>query len=1364
MEPTDYSYLLSRQSDPERLRRIAFEEFTRTRNSGRMVGFVGSYASQHLGYPDWHKMVREFIDNNEIRAHAESVARGSAGGTLDPEIAALFARLQAHAGDETPKFPVLDLMDLAELLGKVDKQATPKAYCSAREDFADQFALSRVANFAARPNVALALAKRLNLTRFMTLNYDLELEWAVFQTDYERLAGDKNRRATWKAYDLEPSGPSLRLERAIAGRGRVTSDVVSREDNAQLIEFALDSPVLHSRIMHMHGRQDDPMHLLVTRRDYRDRYWQNGFSKLPFEYGMRLIFAGNPILFVGIGGTEQDVMRELEQLLSDNPNRRAVPMFMLWNSSGDLAEDNIRRLTFYRRYGIHMLFDDEVALRAGKLPTYRVEKKAERPRYRNALRLSRSLEMLADIAEGDRGGRKWAPTELRTPQAKYAMSDDVRTGTGPGAGTTYRIDIWRHLRSDEADIKDKQVRVGEKLQAKAPDRAIVSAIQASAPITVFTGGPGSGRGALANVLADAFEQYYAALPHGRVVVVNGAFATETDSIFGILSGALDERTAQASEISRARSIRQMYEYLSVVLEQVNKTAAPGPGGAKAPGAPSPSVTVIINGIERFLAHDGSALSNELDVLIRLIIRQYRAATPKVSGLAKRATPAGPPPVSLVLIGTQRVVRYLSVVAPDLFDRFEIARDESHTKVAIGKARDTEISIRCSCYFSVVAKLVNRAAVRASAGSAPARVTVRVPAITRGSSSNRRSFYKQIFDGAFPAGQGITNPGLAFEVLRVLAYIGQPTELEVLWHAPSLRHSGDPRNRTDLETTVTELSEIGLVLKILQFPGGSPRMGLHKTVIAEIRERYGVPMSDSRLANGFNLSLYTAQPVDTYMPEQRWHQELAKLVDFLMGSYRDPETPSSALAAAATAVRGAIASDATLTNLLGSFSDAQLARLASGRVSECLRAALSLLRSYYSVPALLMHSNRDFDPWMRDGPLSEHADRITRLIRVCEQSCAMRTLVTAQDATLEAELGPAPLYPDDLVWLNNELGVVRTTQGSLYDARRAFNAAGRANNRFVEYGEQQHNWRRIQMNQVQVDIDRGRIEPAEDRIRDIEIAIEEQAAQFKPQTLPEDKTCLAHMLEVSGGGVADGANRSAPDGRPARVDPNYPTDLILAAALTQGYRGLCQHLRGALEASAASFDAALRVLVNLNEQRAYAFFQRHSASVRVTTGDYAAAQSALTLSVAAAGPTRQTDIDHASRVSLGLYQLVHGVHKESQELRKFIPQLTETLRYATTSDMYRLQVEAMQTLAAVHLRNGDGDSALRFATDALAVATRCGFGLRKVSLRVLVGRILAFRKDPAAARELLTSASMVATKIHYERAVEAAENERVALGQ
>jgi tetratricopeptide (TPR) repeat protein len=227
----------------------------------------------------------------------------------------------------------------------------------------------------------------------------------------------------------------------------------------------------------------------------------------------------------------------------------------------------------------------------------------------------------------------------------------------------------------------------------------------------------------------------------------------------------------------------------------------------------------------------------------------------------------------------------------------------------------------------------------------------------------------------------------------------------------------------------------------------------------------------------------------------------------------------------------------------------------------------------------------------------------------------------------------------------------------------------------------------------------------------------------------------------------------------RVDSQYPTDIILAVALIQGLRGQCLHLRGALDAAKSCLSDSLSILLRLNEQRAYAYFQRQAAALHAALKDSESAKQALTLCIAAAGPSRQTDIDNSGRVALVQYELVDARVANPP----WIMQLTESLRYATAGDMFRLQMECMQTLGHVYLQHGDADSALRYTNDAMAVAARCGFGLRMVTLRILMARILAFRGDTDSARALLESAAQIGAKLRHERAVESAENELIKLG-
>jgi tetratricopeptide (TPR) repeat protein len=1212
----------------------------------------------------------------------------------------------------------------------------------------------------------------------MTLNYDLEIEWTLLTTEAEkRAAASSGGRHKFFAKLLgsdgvlrsdRPSADCLetRLQRYLIGRGQIISDVLDRDRSEVLTEFALETPWKDTRILHLHGRADVPESLVVTKRDYRDRYWEAGFSKLPFEYGMRLIFSGNPVLLVGVGGSEPDVMRTLEQLLSDNPNRRAVPAFLLWNSPKSPSDEvlaEVQRLELYRRYGIHLLFDYDIAEVAG-IADYR--KRIEKPlppvilrsgtrrtlpdlKVEDAIdarRLDEPIKLLGDVAKNALEGEVWPVEELRSPEAKLA-------------GDPQHVKMWAQVGGPQAIFS-------------WPDRA-AELLAAGNPIKAILAEPGSGRGTLAKAIEKILANSRDDRPfakRNRVVLINGSFAIETDSIFGILSGATDGSTAQKEEISRVKALMNGLALMSFDPRKLAQTVTTALDPAKALAqhfGKGRRVTIIVNGMERFIGHDGSALSNELDTLIRLLIGFYDAKR----GFAKRwdeladavfpnlPNPRFDYPVNLILLGTDRVRRYLSALSTDI-DYYTILEPKSATgKRRLAPEHDapdttsTDLEFNApGSYFPAVSRAFGTGLRLASPG------TERSPA--------RRAFLAQVLKeealeavGSAKGKRRVKEPLLCLEVVRTLAFVGQPLERDVLRHVPGLWELTEKRPavlQNAVADALLDLKRLKLILPLKPFvAGGMKRFGLHKSVIAEMRERFGVPLSDARLSGGFNLSLTAAQAIDSAAPELAWHDDLGQLVDFLTGAFSDPRPtkPDTNIAKILKSHRDDLPAE------LRWYSDPDLIAMASEEFSACLRAALAIMRSYYSVPALLMQANRDLDPWMRDGPLSEHAERLDRLLRMGRNAAALRALVRqgTPDKSVRKWLGPNAFYPDDLVWLYNELGVVRATQGSLFEAEQAFREAQKINDSWVECGDRQQNWRRIQLNLAQVGIDRGDIEGTEERLRDLEATVVAQAAAFGEPPGDHHHTAWEYIIRRYGRDPRSPGEEAQL--LPVRVDPNYPTDLILAVALIQGFRGQCMHLRGGLDAAKACLSDALSILLRLNELRAYAYFQRQAAALHAAFDDKQAARQALKLCIAAAGPSRQTDIDHSGRVALVQYDLVESVATRPP----WIMQLTESLRYATAGDMFRLQLECMQALAQVHLRHGDTDSALRYANDAMAIAARCGFDLRAVSLRILVARILSFRGDTTSARALLETAEHIATKMKYERAVEAAENELIRLG-
>lgn len=1339
--PYKREYLLERQRDPRRLQRNAFFEFAEAMRSGRMIAFTGAAASKHLGYQDWAGAAKAFV---------RSMGKGLAGEALE-----INKRLRDQILQADERFAFPDLMDLAELIAELDRHADSETFLKNRVKYAKKFELRLThAEFSARRGIADALIRKLGIRRVITLNYDLELEWAAFLSahDIAHRSADQRSKIWEDIVSDVPRQSSGRLERLVPGFGKVISEVMGGNDVAPLTSFALLGEEERCRILHLHGRQDLPESMILSRRDYRDLYWAAGFSKLSFEYGLRSILAGNPILFVGIGMSEFEVTRALQQHLSDNPNRRAVPMFILWTASPDAARNDMLRLLFYRKFGVHVLFDTEIARMAGKEAEYAVDRlsvpvppAALSPkaalRWQSMMRQANAMALpLEYLAEWWRSGISSSEQHksFRSAQSKY----DVVTGH------IDRVNIWHATGNVPQPITFV---APSALAPTDTDKWLIDKIRSGDRAIAIIGRPGSGRGGWSESLADSIRKQIQTR-RGRVVVVNASFATETDSIFSILSGAFDCETAYSAKTSRFAAVVHMWNSVC----NAHKSGNPWPTLRNE----ASELVLIINGIERLIAQDGSALSTEMDLLIRAVTPLGRFYHPNVPN----------PKIRLLLIGSQRLERYLANIAYGQFDVLRIERDAadpSLSKLVMpeqSSGHDYTLQIPSPSFFDyLVGKNPNLRG---------------VPASVRGEQQRRRHFMANLADWIETEGP-FSDPRIAFEILRVLAFVGQPTERSVIPHLLCTlreRPADFPLFCSQVQSEVDGLLGCGLLLDIERFPGQEARVGIHKTLVSELRQRYGVPLLESRLAASFNFGLYAAQSMDNIMPEQRWHGELSKMVDHLIGQFRDVTTPDPELLVAATRIQTTHAQE-LISSSLDRYDASQLARMAAATQSDCLRAALSLMRSFFSTPALLMHGNRGFDAWISNGPLTDHAAQLGRLIRVARevtlvQDWMLAGLTSADQDRLRTFMGGAALYPDDLAWLYNELGVVLTAQGRLEAAHEALDEALIINERHIEFGERHHNWRRISLNRIQVLIDRGQLMAAEELLRDIASAIEVEAqeveriakaAPIQPApTLPVNSS----VLDSTGTAFRDYVLKRYAKGEvPSHlrnVDPRFPTNLILGCALVLGYQGLCHHLRGSLHAGLDLYDQALAVFEQIGEQRAYALFQRHRASLFGQLKDWNGAVAALRLCNAAAGHERQTDIDHSGRIALVEYGLFANRGSEHLPPNLLLPQLKETLRYATDSDMFRLQVEAMQVTAFVHWRNGDTDSALQYANDALAIASRNDFGLRRVSLRILLGRILASRNEKAAARQILREASRLAAGLGYARAVESAENELVRL--
>jgi tetratricopeptide (TPR) repeat protein len=596
--------------------------------------------------------------------------------------------------------------------------------------------------------------------------------------------------------------------------------------------------------------------------------------------------------------------------------------------------------------------------------------------------------------------------------------------------------------------------------------------------------------------------------------------------------------------------------------------------------------------------------------------------------------------------------------------------------------------------------------------------------------------------------GFKDPWLAMEILRAMAFIGTPVEAVVLLHVPRVRAwlvglckvetaAGSP-DAEPLLVALAQLQEAALVMPIMSFedyPGEGKgiwqRVGLHTFVAAELRQQFGVPVSESKLSTSFNMSLYVAQPIDGFVPEAAIHDELGTLIDHLIGAAKDPLHPDEEKALA--------------TGGGDAISPQERTRCAP-HAAAALRAALAVVRSFYSTTTLLTidRTQRKLGD-DRDGVLLEHAERLETLLR------AYRKLQRTQRELSVARvrgLGPSPFYAEDLVWVLNELGVVYLAQGDLYSARRNFDQALQVNAKEVEFGAHSHNWRRMSINRVLLLIERGGLTTAEALLREIQTSVDVRGADTRGQTKRFDR-------------IREEFGAKAPEERSC-MDVDVMHEEVLVTGLVLGHRGLCHHLRGNLRTAEPLYREAITMLRRLGENRAYAYFQRHYAQLLTVIEPKEKGQQALTLAVAAAESVRQMDMAYHARIN----EADAGWWRDDADLparRAALRHLSRSARYATVMDLHRIRVDAGIHLARLKLSSGDYESALEHASEAMALAARYGMTLRKIGLRVLIGHILIRRGDRLSGQALVAHAVEAADRFGYQRAVEAAQRIAVEEG-
>jgi tetratricopeptide (TPR) repeat protein len=332
-------YEPSPSAPPERREAHAREMLSRALNRRQVIAFVGSGCSASLGYP----LGRGFVSRLVATALDEAKA-------LAPDACARFDLLRLADArrqlDEGAPADAKRLMWLASEAECVLVAAHPKEPERFRRCAAALFAPPDERRDG--PPSPHDLLAELRITRFVTTNYDVEIERALARRkgiDFAEFGigggvGSATRTSTSRSFTQEPQ---------FAGRHALFA--VSRADPDEELVF------------HCHGRYDRPESLVITEADYQHWYLRESDARSSvFRQTLDLLFGSAPILFAGYSLSDEDLLRPLRLLSAREreprdrsmPRGTARPLFALVPFDDEAACREEAKY-FLQRYGVHVL-------------------------------------------------------------------------------------------------------------------------------------------------------------------------------------------------------------------------------------------------------------------------------------------------------------------------------------------------------------------------------------------------------------------------------------------------------------------------------------------------------------------------------------------------------------------------------------------------------------------------------------------------------------------------------------------------------------------------------------------------------------------------------------------------------------------------------------------------------------------------------------------------------------------------------------------------------------------------------------------------------------------------------------------------
>jgi hypothetical protein len=208
------------------------------------------------------------------------------------------------------------------------------------------------------------MVEDLRIKRFLTTNYDSQFDRYFGAKGYDEVSASASN-GTHPEESIIPTGSRSVIQDLIGNHAEFTAYEVGAAPF--LFDFGADTRDSGHRIVHIHGRAAKrESWLVLSERDYRERYARDDEPSARGDDAMRLVFTANPLLFVGLGMDEPDILRPLRAFTQDVGRLIDRPAIALLPQEGtDKLDDTWQRDRVFKdrladvekldRYGVYVL-------------------------------------------------------------------------------------------------------------------------------------------------------------------------------------------------------------------------------------------------------------------------------------------------------------------------------------------------------------------------------------------------------------------------------------------------------------------------------------------------------------------------------------------------------------------------------------------------------------------------------------------------------------------------------------------------------------------------------------------------------------------------------------------------------------------------------------------------------------------------------------------------------------------------------------------------------------------------------------------------------------------------------------------------